>query len=95
MSSLARQRGRPPAGFDPALIDACWRGGGAIFLSAVSAWEIALLVDAGRIDLDIPVEAWIERFLGRPGVEAAPESSRRLPQLSAASFDTAILQTGC
>ncbi len=59
-----------------ALIDACWRGGGTIFLSAVSAWEIALLVDVGRIDLDVPVEAWIERFLGRPGVEAAPLSLR-------------------
>jgi PIN domain nuclease of toxin-antitoxin system len=43
-------------------------------LSAVSAWEIALLVDAGRIALDVPVEAWIDRFLGRPGVEAAPLS---------------------
>lgn len=45
-------------------------------LSAVSAWEIALLVDSGRIDLDIPVEAWIERLLGRPGVEPAPLSHR-------------------
>ena len=53
------------------LIDGCWLNGGTIFLSAVTAWEIALLVDAERIDLDIPVEAWIERFLGRPGVEAA------------------------
>jgi PIN domain nuclease of toxin-antitoxin system len=53
------------------LIDGCWRNGGTVFLSAVTAWEIALLVDTGRIDLDIPVEAWIERFLGRPGVEAA------------------------
>ena len=55
-----------------ALIDHCWRNGGAIFMSAVTAWEIALLVDCGRIDLDCPVEAWVERFLGRPGVEAAP-----------------------
>ena len=53
------------------LIDGCWLNGGTIFLSAVTAWEIALLVDTGRIDLDIPVEAWIERFLGRPGIEAA------------------------
>jgi PIN domain nuclease of toxin-antitoxin system len=37
-----------------------------------AAWEIALLVDTGRIDLDLPVEAWIERFLDRPGVEAVP-----------------------
>lgn len=55
-----------------ALIDGCWQNGGTIFLSAVTAWEIALLVDTGRIDLDLPVEAWLERFLDRPGIEAAP-----------------------
>ena len=55
-----------------ALIDHCWQNGGTIFLSGVTAWEVALLVDTGRIDLDIPVEAWIERFLDRPGIEAVP-----------------------
>lgn len=55
-----------------ALIDGCWQIGGTIFLSAVTAWEIALLVDTARIDLDIPVEAWIERFVDRPGIEAVP-----------------------
>src|ERR1019366_3827825 len=54
------------------LIDGCWRDGGTILLSAVTAWEIALLVDAGRIALDLPVEAWVERFLGRPGIAAVP-----------------------
>jgi PIN domain nuclease of toxin-antitoxin system len=39
------------------LIDGCWRSGGTIFLSAVTAWEIALLVDTGRIDLDVPIAA--------------------------------------
>ena len=53
-----------------ALIDNCWQKGGTIFLSAVTAWETALLVDTGRIDLDIPVDAWIRRFLERPGIEA-------------------------
>jgi PIN domain nuclease of toxin-antitoxin system len=52
------------------LIDGCWQNGGAILLSSVTAWEIALLVDTGRIDLDLPVGAWIRRFLERPGVEA-------------------------
>jgi PIN domain nuclease of toxin-antitoxin system len=55
-------------------IDACWHNGGTIFLSAVTAWEIALLVDSGRIELDIPVASWIERFLDRPAVEALPLS---------------------
>jgi PIN domain nuclease of toxin-antitoxin system len=58
------------------LIDECWRGGGKILLSAITAWEIALLSDLKRIDLDIAVEAWIDRFLGRPGVEAVPLSHR-------------------
>jgi PIN domain nuclease of toxin-antitoxin system len=53
-----------------ALIDGCWRNGGTIFLSAVTVWEIALLLDTGRIELDIPMEAWVERFLERPGIEA-------------------------
>ena len=55
-----------------ALIDGCWRNDGKILLSAVTAWEIALLVDAERIDLDVPVDAWIDRFINRPGVEAIP-----------------------
>ena len=55
-----------------ALIDGCWQNGGAILLSAITVWEIALLVDTGRIDLDVPVAAWIERFLDCPGIEAVP-----------------------
>jgi len=35
-------------------------------------WEIALLVDTGRVDPDLPVEAWLDRFLERPGIEAVP-----------------------
>jgi PIN domain nuclease of toxin-antitoxin system len=58
------------------LIDACWQNGGTIRLSAVTAWEIALLVDAGRIELDVPVDAWVERFLARPGVKSAPLGHR-------------------
>jgi PIN domain nuclease of toxin-antitoxin system len=64
---------RPPT---RVLIDDCWRTGGTIYLSAVTVWEIALLVDTGRIDLDIPVEAWIERFLDRPGIEVVSLSYR-------------------
>jgi PIN domain nuclease of toxin-antitoxin system len=58
------------------LIDAAWRNGGTVFMSAVTAWEIAHLVDTGRIELDSPVEAWIDRFLDRPGIEAVPLGHR-------------------
>jgi len=52
------------------LIDGCWQSGGTIFLSAVTVWEIALLVDAGRITSTFPL---------RPGSSAssiAPASKR-------------------
>ncbi len=55
-----------------ALIDECWLNGGTLFLSAVSAWEIAMLVDAGRIALNLPVDGWVQSLLNRPGVVAAP-----------------------
>ncbi len=41
-------------------------------MSAVSVWEIALFVDTRRIELDLPIEEWITRFVERPGVEALP-----------------------
>jgi PIN domain nuclease of toxin-antitoxin system len=70
-----------------ALIDGSWQTGGTIYFSAVTAWEIALLVDTGRIELDLLVEAWVERFLDRPGIEAVALGHRaagrayQLPQL--------------
>ena len=55
-----------------AAIDGCWQGGGTIYLSAISVWEMALLVDAGRLDLGISVESWVQRFASASGVEIAP-----------------------
>ena len=52
-----------------ALIDDCWRNGGAVLMSAVTAWEIALLVDAMRIDLD-----WTS---GSTAFSRTPASKRR------------------
>ncbi len=59
-----------------ALIDDCRVGGGTIFLSAVSIWEIAALLDAERIAFDFPLENWADRFIGRAGVAAAPLTHR-------------------
>ncbi len=59
-----------------ALIDDCWRSGGTICLSAVTVWEIALLVDTGRIELDLPIEEWVARFLQRPGIKSVPLGHR-------------------
>lgn len=64
-------------------IDECWRAGGTILLSAVSAWEIALLADLQRIALDLPAADWIARFLSRPGITPAPLS----PESAARAYD--------
>ena len=52
------------------LIDECWRNGGTVYTSAITAWEIALLVDRDLIGLDIPVNEWVQRFVQPPGIEA-------------------------
>jgi PIN domain nuclease of toxin-antitoxin system len=59
-----------------ATIDGCWKAGGTVLLSSVTAWEIAFLVDTGRVTLDVSVDAWVARFTARPGVAALPLSHR-------------------
>jgi PIN domain nuclease of toxin-antitoxin system len=64
-------------------IDECWRAGGTILLSAVSAWEIALLADLRRVTLDLPAADWIARFLNHPGFAPAPLP----PETAARAYD--------
>jgi PIN domain nuclease of toxin-antitoxin system len=58
----------------------------AVAVSAISLWEIAKLVQGGRLQLSIPVEDWIEQALAYPKVVVVPLSpvivveSTRLPQ---------------
>ncbi len=54
------------------LIEACWRNGGTVLISAITVWEIAQLVHYGRIALTRPLDDWIDRFADRPGVEVLP-----------------------
>lgn len=42
------------------------------FLSDISLWEVAMLVERGRLELDIPVGEWLE-------AAAHPRSVRLLP----------------
>jgi PIN domain nuclease of toxin-antitoxin system len=47
-------------------------GRGEVLVSPVSAWEIGLLVQKGRIRLNLEPLLWFERFLGLPGVRLTP-----------------------
>ena len=58
------------------MIDQRWLAGGSVLVSAVSAWEIGLLADTGRISLDCSPEAWVRRCVSRPGIEAVSLTCR-------------------
>lgn len=42
-----------------------------VFVSAVSAWEIATLVSKGRLQISQSVETWFERAIAQPGIRLA------------------------
>lgn len=44
----------------------------AALVSAISVWEVAMLVAKRRIQLDRPVELWVDVALALPGVLLAP-----------------------
>ncbi|HEU0054691.1 MAG TPA: type II toxin-antitoxin system VapC family toxin [Longimicrobium sp.] len=45
-----------------------------IGVSAISCWEIAKLVEYGRIHLSHPVQEWLDAALSYPGIELLPLS---------------------
>lgn len=48
------------------------RGGDTLLLSVISGWEVALLVQGGRLRLPVQLEAWLEQAMSIPGLEIAP-----------------------
>ncbi len=41
-------------------------------ISAISCWEIAKLVERGRLGLDGSIEEWMEQAIAYPGIELLP-----------------------
>jgi PIN domain nuclease of toxin-antitoxin system len=52
-------------------IDAAYRTGSTVFVSAITAWEIGLLVSRNRLSLVARPERWFQRLLAIPGVRLA------------------------
>jgi PIN domain nuclease of toxin-antitoxin system len=50
-----------------ALLDSSEQSG--IAVSAISCWEVAKLVECGRLNLPCPVAAWLQQALAYPGVQ--------------------------
>jgi PIN domain nuclease of toxin-antitoxin system len=52
-------------------IDAAYRAASTIFVSAITAWEIGMLVSRNRLSLVARPERWFQRLLAVPGVRMA------------------------
>lgn len=49
-------------------------GADAVLVSAISPWEVAMLVNKGRLVLDRDVGEWVREALSQPGIRLAPLS---------------------
>jgi PIN domain nuclease of toxin-antitoxin system len=75
------------AALAPSAIEAISRAAkeGAVRVSAISVWEVAMLEAKGKISLSRPVDDWVQAALRAPGVSLLPLSpdiaieSTRLP----------------
>jgi PIN domain nuclease of toxin-antitoxin system len=47
---------------------------GTLFVSAISVWELAMLVKRGRVSLHTSVGRWVEEALAKPGINLLPFS---------------------
>ncbi len=52
-------------------IDAAYRGESKVFVSAITAWEVGLLVSRNRLSLIARPELWFQRLLAIPGMRLA------------------------
>ena len=52
--------------------------GVGVFVSPISAWEVATLVQKGRVMLSMAPDSWFEALLALPGVRLAPMPPRTL-----------------
>jgi PIN domain nuclease of toxin-antitoxin system len=52
-------------------IDAAYQAGSTVFVSAITAWEVGLLVSRNRLSLVARPERWFQRLLAIPGVKLA------------------------
>ena len=48
-----------------------WGKQGKVYISAISVWELSVLVVKGRIVLNKPIRDWVEESFNQPGVNLA------------------------
>ena len=58
------------------LIDAAVRAGEQIAVSSISIWEVAMLVERGRLTLNVATDVWVRRVEALPFLAFAPVDNR-------------------
>jgi PIN domain nuclease of toxin-antitoxin system len=58
------------------LIDQAIAAGDPLRISSISVWEVAMLVDRGRLQLTMDVETWIAKSESLPELEFVPVDNR-------------------
>ena len=61
-----------PSKLRPRVVRALQAETGERWLSPVSTWEVLVLAQRGRIELDLPADEWIERALAQSPLIEAP-----------------------
>jgi PIN domain nuclease of toxin-antitoxin system len=57
-----------------------------VWLSPVSIWELSVLVEKGRIELDDDVDAWVSRMLAQFTIREAPLTNEVALEVSRIRF---------
>jgi PIN domain nuclease of toxin-antitoxin system len=52
------------------------QSGGVVAVSVISAWEIGLLVEKGKLALSMEVDAWLSAAMTLPGIRMIPLTLR-------------------
>lgn len=53
-------------------------GSGGVYVSPISAWEVATLVGKNRLVLSMSPDSWFDALLALPGIRLAPMPPRTL-----------------
>ncbi len=56
-------------------IEGALQSEGQVLVSAITAWEIAMLVERGRLSLAMSIDAWLQAVASIEGIEIVPVSS--------------------
>jgi PIN domain nuclease of toxin-antitoxin system len=80
-----------------AIRDACMDAGNRVSVSAVSAWELQIKQDLGKLKLSVPVQTLFDRELSNNGIELLPIKLEHLwaladlPRLHGDPFDRLLI----